>query len=66
MDREAAEAFVALARSGHYGDAASALLVSQPALTRRIQRLESALGVRLFDRGRHGARLSVAGRDWRR
>ncbi|NNG37550.1 LysR family transcriptional regulator [Nakamurella aerolata] len=63
MDREAAEAFVALARSGHYGDAASALLVSQPALTRRIQRLESALGVRLFDRGRHGARLSVAGRE---
>jgi len=36
--------------------------VSQPALTARIQVLEQALGSPLFSRGRHGSRLTEAGR----
>jgi DNA-binding transcriptional LysR family regulator len=40
----------ALATYRHFGRAASALGVSQPALTRSLKHLEESLGVPLFDR----------------
>ncbi len=40
----------ALARHGNFRQAAAALRISQPALTKGIQSVEAALGVRLFDR----------------
>ena len=56
------EAFVEVARRGTISRAAEALFVSQPALTARIQGLERTLGSELFARGRHGSRLTEAGR----
>ncbi|MGZ6273738.1 MAG: LysR family transcriptional regulator, partial [Candidatus Limnocylindrales bacterium] len=56
------QAFREVARHGTISRAAEALFVSQPALTARIQGLEHALGVSLFARGRHGSRLTEAGR----
>ena len=56
------EALVAAARTGSFSQAASELFVTQPALTARIQNLERDVGVQLLVRGRHGARLTAAGR----
>ncbi|MGB9193487.1 MAG: LysR family transcriptional regulator [Azonexus sp.] len=44
---------LALVEHAHFGRAASALDISQPALTKSIQALESELGVTLIDR-KHG------------
>lgn len=55
------EAFVAAARSESVKDAAQALSLSAPALTRRIQSLEHYLGSPLFSRGGNGVRLNVQG-----
>ncbi len=56
------QALVEVARRGTISRAAEALFVSQPALTARIQGLERTLGSPLFTRGRHGSRLTEAGR----
>jgi DNA-binding transcriptional LysR family regulator len=45
---------VALARYRNFGEAAEALGISQPALSRSIQTLEEGLGVKLFDRELRG------------
>ena len=56
------EGFLETARHRNLSRAADALHVTQPALTARIQTLESALGTALFVRGRHGMDLTDAGR----
>jgi DNA-binding transcriptional LysR family regulator len=61
LDLRALRYVVALARHGHYGRAAAALNISQPALSRSVAGLEQALGVRLFERSRRGARLTSMG-----
>ncbi|MEU5717566.1 LysR family transcriptional regulator [Streptomyces sp. NPDC020403] len=53
--------FTAVAAHQHFGRAAAALHVAQPALSRQIQRLEKHLGARLLDRVPQGARLTPAG-----
>jgi DNA-binding transcriptional LysR family regulator len=53
--------FAALAEDLHFTRAASRLHVAQPALTKRIQQLERALGVRLFVRTRRSVRLTADG-----
>ena len=45
---------IVLCQHGHFSRAARALGVSQPALTKSIQRLEQSLGARLVDRTRTG------------
>src|SRR5689334_19080183 len=53
--------FVALADDLHYTRAADRLHVAQPALTKRIQQLEEALGTPLFARTRRAVKLTPAG-----
>ncbi|MCX5355775.1 LysR family transcriptional regulator [Streptomyces mirabilis] len=55
-------AFLAVAREGHFGHAASSIGVAQPALSRQVQQLERLLGVVLFDRKPRGAELTPGGR----
>jgi DNA-binding transcriptional LysR family regulator len=56
--------FVAVAELGSFHAAADALHLSQPALTRRIQKLEAVLGVQLIERDTRQLRLSSVGRDF--
>lgn len=50
MDTHALRAFVAVAETGSFSMAAERLRLTQPAVSKRIAGLESALGTRLFDR----------------
>ena len=43
-------AFVAVARMGHFGDAAQSLAVSQPSLSQSLATLEANLGLQLIER----------------
>ncbi|MBQ7485753.1 MAG: LysR family transcriptional regulator [Oscillospiraceae bacterium] len=53
---------VTIAECGTMTAAAKKLYLSQPALSRSMQRLESALSVNLFDHGQNSARLNETGR----
>jgi LysR family pca operon transcriptional activator len=52
------QAFLAVVQCGTLRGAADALAVSQPAVTKTLNELEDVLGVRLLERGRHGAALT--------
>jgi DNA-binding transcriptional LysR family regulator len=54
-------AFVAVAEARSVSRAARELYLTQPAVTRRVQRLERALGVALCDRRRRPFALTEAG-----
>jgi DNA-binding transcriptional LysR family regulator len=54
-------AFARVAGTRSFTRAASALHLSQPALTVQIRELEAALGVKLFDRNTRGVRLTPMG-----
>ncbi|MDE1168085.1 MAG: LysR substrate-binding domain-containing protein [Pseudomonas sp.] len=56
------QAFRAVVEKGSFRKAAEAISISQPALSRRIEKLESALGVRLFDRTTRRVSLTMVGR----
>jgi LysR family hydrogen peroxide-inducible transcriptional activator len=53
--------FEALARHGHFGRAADACAISQPALSMQIKELEGELGAALFERGARQVRLTGFG-----
>ena len=53
---------LAIAEHGTFTRAAAAQRISQPAMSSAIARLEKQLGVRVLERGRHGADLNDFGR----
>ncbi len=53
---------IAVAEHGVITEAAAALGLSQPALSRRIRQLEEALGAKLLERSRRGVALTEVGR----
>jgi len=57
------KAFLAVARGGSTLAASKSLGVNQTTVARRIESLEAALGLRLFERGQTGSRLTEAGQD---
>ncbi|MDB5759773.1 MAG: bacterial regulatory helix-turn-helix, lysR family protein [Burkholderia sp.] len=57
-------AFVAVAEMNSFRAAATALHLSQPAVSRRIEKLEAALGIRLFERTTRRIALTSVGRDF--
>ncbi|MDR8409528.1 LysR family transcriptional regulator [Nonomuraea sp. 3-1Str] len=55
-------AFAVAAEELHFGRAAARLHLSQQALSKRVRRLEDALGTRLFERTTRSVELTAAGR----
>jgi len=56
--------FVKIAEVGSFHEAAELLHISQPALTRRIKKLEEGLGTALLDRTTRRVSLTSVGRDF--
>src|SRR5256885_7292238 len=61
MNIEDVRAFVAVVDMGSVGRAALRLNLTQPAISRRVQRLEEDLGITLLDRDSKPARPTRAG-----
>src|SRR6476619_301329 len=55
------QAFEAVARRRSFALATSELHLTASAISHQVARLESHLGVRLFERSTHGVRISTAG-----
>jgi len=62
LDTGLLRSFVALSEERHFGQAALRLNVSQPALSKRLQRLEEMVGGPLLVRGYRSVRLTGPGR----
>nr|WP_286193482.1 hydrogen peroxide-inducible genes activator [Boseongicola sp. H5] len=56
--------FESLSRHGHFGRAADACAISQPALSVQIRELEESLGTKLFERGPRHVRLTGLGEEF--
>lgn len=56
--------FESLARHRHFGHAADASGISQPALSMQIKEMEESLGVQLFERAARQVRLTRFGEDF--
>ena len=64
IDFDGIQAFVLTAELGSFSKAAERLHLTQTALTRRMQKLEAYLGVRLLDRTTRSLQLTAVGREF--
>ena len=64
MNTHQLQNFISIAQTLNYSEAAKNAYISQPALTKQINRLEAELGVTLFDRSKHGVSLTYAGEEF--
>src|SRR5262245_27432748 len=64
IDTLGVQAFIALADQGSFSRAAKDLHITQTALSRRLQNLESFLGVRLAERTTRSVSLTPIGRNF--
>ena len=64
MDLRKLEAFLTVANTGKYTDAAEKLFVSQSSLSKQMAQMERELGVKLFKKTRNGVELTQAGFDF--
>jgi DNA-binding transcriptional LysR family regulator len=64
IDFDGVQAFVAIAELGGFSKAARELHITQTALTRRLQKLEAYLGLKLLDRTTRKVELTAVGRDF--
>ena len=55
--------FAQIAQAGSFRQAAKTLHIAQPALSRQIKQLETALGISLFDRSPRRLHLTIEGRE---
>jgi len=62
MEIKDMRAFYAIVEEGNISHAAQRLDIAQPALSRQMKRLETSLGVQLFERGSRRIRLTDAGK----
>lgn len=64
IDFDGVQAFVAVAELGGFNKASRELHITQTALTRRLQKLEGYLGLRLLDRTTRRVELTAVGREF--
>jgi DNA-binding transcriptional LysR family regulator len=64
LDLLGVQAFISIAESGSFNAAAAHLHVSQTALTRRLQKLEAALGLQLIERTTRSMTVTRVGMDF--
>jgi DNA-binding transcriptional LysR family regulator len=64
VDTLGVQAFVAISDSGGFQRAAEKLHLSQTGITRRLQKLEQALGLKLIERTTRSVELTAVGRDF--
>ena len=57
------EALCTLAQTGHFGEAATALGISQPTLSRHVQEVEQSFGLQIFDRHTRAVSLTPMGEE---
>ena len=57
------EALCMLAQMGHFGEAATALGISQPTLSRHVQEVEQSFGLQIFDRHTRAVSLTPMGEE---
>lgn len=64
MDLKSLKTFIVVAETLNFSAAAKRLFISQPAVTKQIDRLEDELGYQLFKRNTRAVRLTPAGKNF--